>query len=297
MEKYKSVKYRYFFMSFSISFLVLSVMFLFLMNLVHPKTPASLTAEPDPDAKAMSYVPSSEDALSVLFIGCTTEESAAGTFILAKFNPAGGKVPIIVFPPQTAVNNAGKTESLSEVYRYGGADYTRNALSETLGIPIDRYVRMRMDSFIAAAAAVGTVEFNLPEKITIERSGAEVTLSAGKQLLDGQKVAAIMRNENYPGGELERCRIAGELTGAIVDQRMDICLSTVVDNVFEKLINLITTDISYPDYYSRKPAAEFLARLRQNPAEAIPVSGEWNDDSSLYTLSDTFLALLTQTLE
>lgn len=296
MTDYAKVKYRYFFLSFSIAFLTLSLMFLFLMNIVHPKTPEVFLAEPETGDVNTAYLPSARDSLSVLFMGVEDDGSACGTFILARFNPASGKVPVAVFPPQTAVKNNGKTESLSEVYSFGGAEYTKNALGETLGVPIDRYIRVRMDSFLACAAAIGSVEFDLPADVTVSRSGAAFTLNKGRQLLDGQKVADIIRYGGYSGGETERCRIAAELTCAIVNQRMDICLSVVVDNVFEKIINLISTDISYTDYYDRKRAAEFLASMSDNPAEPVVLSGEWSEDKKLYTLSDTTVAALTQSL-
>lgn len=295
MYDYAKAKYRYFFLSFSFAFLVLSLTFLFLMSVVNPKASRPSTPEPETGGTSV-YVPTEDDALSVLFIGTYSEESPPGTFILARFDPARGKVPIIVFPPQTAVKNSGKTESLFEVSKYGGADYTRNTLAETLGIPIDRYVSIRLDSFISGAAAIGSVEYELTEPVTITRSGAPVTFNRGKQLLDGQKVADVIRYGDYPGGELQRCRISGELTAAIINQRMDVCRSTVIDNIFEKLINLINTDISYHDYYNRKNAAEFLARFCEDPAVPIAVSGEWSEDKKLYILSDTFIALLSQTM-
>lgn len=292
MDNYTKTKYRYFFLSLTLSFFVLSMMFLVLMNAAHPRIPESLTREPETEADSV-YVPTAADALSILFIGTSGDDASAGTFILARFDPARGKVPIVALPPQTAVHNSGRTEPLSEVYRYGGAEYTRNALAETLGVPVDRYARIRLDAFISCAAAVGSVEYELAEPITVTRGEAAFTLSAGRQLLDGQKVSDVIRYGGYPGGELERCAVTAGLTAAIVNQRMDVCLSTVVDSVFEKVINLISTDISYNDYYERKRAAQFLAKLGEDPGTPLTVSGEFSEDGT-YAISDTFLALLSQ---
>lgn len=296
MTDYAKAKYRYFFLSFSLAFLTLSLMFLFLMNIVHPQKPEPFVNEPETGDASPVYLPGERDSLSVLFMGVETDGAACGTFILAQFDPAAGKVPVVVFPPQTVVKNGGKSETLSDVYSFGGAEYTKKALAETLGIPIDRYVRVRMDSFLICAAAIGSVEFDLPAEVTVNRGGAPFTMSVGKQLLDGQKVADIIRYGDYPGGEAERCRIAAELTCAIINQRMDVCLSTVVDNIFEKIINIIATDISYTDYYDRKRAAEFLARMGNNPAVPISLNGEWSEDKKAFTLYDTTVAALTQTL-
>lgn len=294
MSEYTKIKYRYFLLSFSIAFFILTLMLLLMVSAVQPKMPESLLREPEDDVSPV-YAPTSQDSITVLFVGVESEASATGTFLLARFDPVRGKVPIIVFPAQTAIKNADKTETIAEVYRYGGVGYTKNALAETLGIPIDRYVKMRLDSFIAAAAVIGTVEYDLADTITVDHGGASVTLNQGKQLLDGQKAADVI-GYGYSGDELYRCKVTAGLAAAIVNQRKDICLTTVVDNVFEKIINLINTDISYTDYYNRKNAAKFLAQMCPEPAEPIEVAGHWDEDGKIFTMSDTFMASLTQVM-
>lgn len=290
----KSLKYRYFLLSFSVAFLVLSLMFFFLMNAVHPSTPPSLERKLEEAAmpSVESYIPTAADTLTVLFIGAPAREASAGSYILARFDPVTGSVPIVAFPRQTLVEGPSGAETLSDLYRYGGAEYVRGALAATLGVDIDRYARLSVDAFISAADTIGAVEFDLPYELVIGEPGMQVTLRRGKQLLDGKKVSEIIRCETYEGGELTRCAVAGDLAAAIVDQRMDVALSTLADNIFERVINLIDTDISYPDYENRKMAAQFMARLEQKPAKPLPVGGSFSENKREFTLSDTFIAEL-----
>jgi len=294
MDNYAKIKYRYFFFSFSAAFFMLSLTFLFLVMTVRPVVPDSLAGEPELYDGASVYVPKKEDALTVLFVGASPDLVNAGMLMVVRFDPVSGEIPVIVLPPQTAVLNNGKAEPFSQVYRYGGAEYAKDALSETLGIPVNRYVKMNTESFVKAADMIGFVEFQLPEPVTVTRGGVPATLNRGKQLLDGQKSADIMTYQGYPGGFDEQLFIMGELTAALINQRMDICISIVADNVFEKIINLVSTDISYGDYHTRKPAAEFLAKLGNDPAYPVEVTGEYSDDGSLFVLSDTFYARLSQ---
>jgi anionic cell wall polymer biosynthesis LytR-Cps2A-Psr (LCP) family protein len=189
--------------------------------------------------------------------------------------------------------NRDKTETLADIYRYGGAEYVRARMAESLGVTIDRYVRMDSLAFVAAADAVGAVEFELPVALT---TGGDmpVTLAAGTQLLDGAMAARIIHFAGYDGGELARCAIVADLAAAAVNQRMDIALSAVADNIFRTIVNLIDTDISYADYDDRKEAAIFLAKLGQDPGKPLYVEGAYSDDGMVYTLSDTFVAELTQ---
>ncbi len=130
--------------------------------------------------------------------------------------------------------------------------------------------------------------------MTVTRAGVTQTLAKGNQLLDGQKAADVIGG--YPGGELERCRATGELAAAIIDQRRDICSSVAFESIFEKLVNLISTDISTLDFHDRRDAAEYMAKLPGGIATPISVSGSYSSEDGLYHLSDTFLALLSQTM-
>jgi anionic cell wall polymer biosynthesis LytR-Cps2A-Psr (LCP) family protein len=289
----KTAKYRYFVLSFLLSFVLLSVLLYGLMRVARPGAGRALAREPGA-VPATAYLPTREDALSVLFVGLDPA-GGADTFLLARFNPAGGSVPIAALPRETAILNHGKTETIAEVYRYGGADYLRARMTESLGVTIDRYVRMDGGAFVAAADAVGAVEFELPAALTTgAEGGMPVTLSAGMQLLDGAAAARIIQFSGYEGGEPARCAMVAELAAEAVNQRMDIVLSALMDNVFRTIVNLVDTDISYADYDDRKQAAAFLAKLGQEPAKPLPLVGGYNEDETIYTLSDTFVAELRQ---
>lgn len=293
MKIEKKRRIRYFFLSFSTSFLLISLLLYGMVSTVHPASVPSVEYEPLEDAT--DYLPSREQALNVLFVGVAPDGAEAGMFILARFDPERGRVPIVVFPRQTAVRNRNRTETLAQVYQYGGANYTRQALADTLGVSIHRYVRMDPSEFLVVAATIGVVEFALENEIVVRTGTAsEMRLPPGMQLLSGEKAAAVL-SHSHPGGELARCDVAAQLTAAIVNQRIDIVHTATVDKVFQKIVNLVETDISYTDYDERKEAAVFIAQLEDEPAVPITVSGAYNADQSLYTLSDTFVALLTQT--
>jgi anionic cell wall polymer biosynthesis LytR-Cps2A-Psr (LCP) family protein len=183
-------------------------------------------------------------------------------------------------------------EPIDEVYAYGGASYTRNCLSDTLGLNIDRYVRLDREGFVAAAAAVGSIEFELMEPMELSQGEYQFKLAEGLQLLDGRKIAQIFQWDGY-GTEEERYDMIAAITASIVEQRRDIAASTVVDRVFERIINMVDTDVYYADYSMRKAAGEYLANLEGPVTQIVEASGETLDDGA-FMLSDTFIALLAK---
>lgn len=292
MQRSTQLHYRYFLLSFSTAFLVMSLLFMALLFTVHPTAPKSLQQTAATDTTSINYVPQKEDGLTVLFILAPAPDQEADSFLLAQFDPVSGSVPVTALPPQTLVQNGGREEPLGQVYAYGGAEYACGALSQSLGITIHRYVRASQDSFVSAAAAIGSVEFELPVDITVNQEGAPVEMSGGTQLLDGKKALAILRYDGYQGGELARCAIIEDLAVATVNQRGDVVLSTMADSVFQTVATLLDTNISYTDYDNRKQAAEFLVRYQKEPGAAVRLEGAFSEDGGAFTVTDTCLARL-----
>ena len=288
MNQDSKIRARYFLLSFTLAFALISAFFFFLINVVHPRAP--VVPEPRIIDEDDPWRPDKEDTLTVLFMGNGSRRDPPGIYILARFAPDQEKVFLTVLPPRTLVQNQGSIEPMDEVYAYGGPSYTLNCLADTLGMSIDRYVRMDVRSFAAAAAAVGTVEFELEKPLEIKQGGYQFRLEKGLQLLDGRKIAQLFQWDGYKE-ESERYRIIASISAAIVEQRRDIAASTVTDKIFERIINLVDTDISYVDYAVRKASGEYLANLNGPVVEIIDVSGAFGEKET-YALSDTFSARL-----
>jgi hypothetical protein len=283
LKREKRIARRYFLFTFATAFLFFSTLFLGVMLSVHPEEAEAtgIAASIDED-----YKPDAEDSLTVLFLGTRTESGEPGVLILARFDPAGTRVPILALHPRTAVLNNGEWEPLAEVYAYGGAAYARDMLKATMSIPIDRYVVMDYEDFLAAAGIIGAVEFELSEALTLEQDGFVTELSAGRQLIDGAKAGALLSD----GSGSESLELKARLAAEIVNQRMDIALSAGIDDIFGMIVNRVDTDISYMDFYERKQAAAWLAERKNEPAIPMTPSGSWNAAGTLFTMADTFLA-------
>jgi anionic cell wall polymer biosynthesis LytR-Cps2A-Psr (LCP) family protein len=264
--------------------MILAVMYSFLMNVVHPN--AVRTNAPRPQHQEEAFVPRQDDSLTVLFMGAQSARTPPGSYLLARFDPAQDMVAIAAMPGNMRVYNNGAPESLAEVFAFGGARYTLDLISQTLEIPIDRYVRLTPGSFIIAAAAIGGVEFSLPGPLMIEQDGAMLELREGLQLLDGRRAVQLLRHA-FPSRD-EGIDMQNRLVAEIINQRRDVVLSTMINSVFERVINAIDSDISYSDYVGRLPAAQYLARLPGDVVRVVSFAGV--EDDGIFVPADTFIA-------
>ena len=280
----------YFLVSFLCAFLAFWLVFLVMMSAGQNHS-APRTA---PANRAAAYQPSDQDALTLMLFGIESHGAVADTFVLLRFDPVRGQVGVAVFPPGTVLTHNDSGETLAEAYRFGGMIYTRDVLSLTLNIPIDRHARATLSGFVAAANAVGSVEFELYEPVTVSAGGQPVTLDAGVHLLDGRQVAELVRYRDFPGTEAARTELITRLTCAIIDQRIDIVFSTLLEQVFTTVVNLLDTDITFADFEQRIAGAQHMADQSEPVALPIALQGDFCQDGIRFTLHDTALAQIAR---
>ena len=288
---------RSFFLSFSICLLVLcSVTAFFVLSggniLSGEAEPVQGSAEV-PYPVSGSAVPSlsaqEADCLTVLFMGVKDSDSVSNTYLLARFDPVRGRIPVVSLPPQTMVvrpDGDSTPHPLWETYRYGGRSLAVKALSNTLGVPIDRYVVIDQKSFQQAAEWLGPVQYALRYALNYQDEERSIRLSQGLQLVDGQKALDIVTYPSYAGGETTRSEIMAELAVKIIGDKLSLASSPAAESLFKKIVNRVETDITYMDFETRRAAA--AAMSGKDAAIQLPLDGGWPNTKE-YRLSQNFL--------
>ncbi len=280
---------KYFVVAFGSSFLVLLMMALMMVANVQSKQPASSSA---PESSADDYyLPRAEDNLNLVLIGSDAKENPARYFFLVRLDAEDGRLPVAALPPQTVVTYNGKQNTLSELYRLDGAMAVKQALSALFDIPVDRYVTFNGESLVHAVDSIGYIEYELPAPLEYRSEGLSISLAEGPQMVDGKKFYDILR---YPGyaNELARCAAASDLLAAYINGRLETALSPQADALFQSVVNLVDSDLSFGDYDSRREALSFLAKLGGEHANAALVRGAFNTAGDSFTPSQSTLELI-----
>ena len=278
---------RWILFSFMAALLLWMMLYSFLVSIVHPRSGYIAAVSPQEYTERFrGFSPEPRDAITVLFMGVEGLRAPPDVYLLARFDPAQGTVALTAIPGNMQVLNEGRPESLAQVYTFGGVQYTRDLLAAELGIGIDRFVRLTPESFVASASVIGSVQFSLPEAITVIQDGVSLELREGLQLLDGRRALQVLRHRYGDGGQ--RLDVLARLSAEIIEQRRDVVLSAVIDNIFERIINIIDSDISYADYIVRKPAAEYFARLPGPVTHIVAFSGVREEGRII--AADTYIA-------
>ena len=100
-QNLKKQKTRFFVLAFAMSFFVLAMMGLIVVFVFNPVEEEKPSSQISADS---FYLPREEDNLTILLTGRAPQEKDALFFALVRLDMLGGRIPVILFPPQTALD-------------------------------------------------------------------------------------------------------------------------------------------------------------------------------------------------
>lgn len=267
---------RFFILAFAFSFFVLGMLgmvVVFTLNPVEEDLPStSISADG-------TYLPRQEDNLSVLLMGKQADGVNPAFFALVKLSMTSGEIPVLLFPVDTALLAETGFASLREAYLQGGPQKAAEALSKSYSVPVDRYADGTMDAFHTIIGRIGVVEFVLDNALSYQENDVSIQLSAGKQLVDGQKFYDILRYPTFSGDALTHSLQAARLLEGYLNTHFGFVLGENANRQIGGMLNLVQTNLSIVDFEKRIAAFWFLKKLNPSPAKAYGLSGGWNSEN------------------
>ena len=195
-----------------------------------------------------------DKSANILFLGTDRAAGLCDVMMLVNVNFTDNSVTVAQIPRDTyAAYTEGSYKKLNGAYNsLGGARQTADFLSGAMGIDIDQYVCIGLDTLVAVVDAIGGVDVELPCDMRYADSaqGLYIDLKKGVQHLDGELAEKFLRFRSaYAEGDLGRIdaqkifmaalfsRIADEFSPALA-----LKLSAAAENV--------ETDMSIADMLS-----------------------------------------------
>jgi hypothetical protein len=118
MKRAGARRLKVFSIAFGVSVVILSLIFIPIMLEVSPLRDYTPSSSAPSSATPVSYTPVASDTLTALVI--ITEAGKARYFLLVRFNPIKGQLPVTSLPYNMQVKAAGKTNTLQGYDAYGG---------------------------------------------------------------------------------------------------------------------------------------------------------------------------------
>lgn len=198
------------------------------------------------------YTPQAEGVRSYLLV-CTDDNRSAvrfATIVTADMDK--NKLIITGLDTAESVSAAGYTGNFEQQLNYGGIDQLVLAAEEMSDIKIDRYVTSTDTRFRSAVNYVGGFEIDVKKAVNVRTSDLTAVISEGKQTMSGDTMLNYIR---YFEGKPQ---IQAELIAEMVGQKITEENLTKADRYYERIINLIESNISVLDFSSMKLSFQAL---------------------------------------
>ena len=223
---------------------------------------------------------------NLLVLGRDNAAGLCDVVILASINMENGDVNIMQIPRDTYLNySEGSYKKLNGVYNaLGSAGAVAKALSDALGIDIDHYLSLDLDTVVEIINNLSGIELDLPFDMDYDdpSQNLSIHLKAGKQVLDGKSAVEFLRyRAGYVTGDLGRIDAQKLFLNAFIKRMGTIVNPFSAYNLCKFVCNHADTNLKEQDiisiglrYAKNKNHAVFYMTA---PGEAIQSdkSGAW----------------------
>ena len=142
------------------------------------------------------------------FLLCAQDQvsGSTDTIMVCTYDTANQKMGLVSIPRDTLViRNGYRYHRINAAYSSGGMEELMGAVSQTLGIPIDHYVRIDTNIFVELIDAVDGVDFNVPVHMAYDDPTQDLHIhyEPGMQHLTGQQALEVVRCRKNSDGKGE----------------------------------------------------------------------------------------------
>ena len=191
-----------------------------------------------------------EGQFTVLCLGFDETRSNSDVIMLFHFDIINDKINIIQIPRDSFVPDFTNSETgkINSVYTLGDENLIPiqrvvDAVRDTFGIPIDRYITSGCDDIVDMVDIIGGIPINLPEQVIYSY---DKVLYPGEQVLNGEQAELFVRaRKGYNEGDIGRVKAQRIFLAAAMEKALDlgpIQLTKFLTEVYNK--GYIGTDLT-----------------------------------------------------
>lgn len=228
-----------------------------------------------------------EGQFTVLCLGFDESRSNSDVMMLFHFDIVNDKINILQIPRDSFVPDYTSSENgkINSVYTLGDESLipiqrTVDAVRDTFGIPIDRYITTGCDDIVDMVDLIGGIPINLPEDVYYSY---DKILYAGEQVLNGEQAELFVRaRKGYIEGDIGRVKAQRIFLAAAMEKALDmgtVELTKFLTEVYNK--GYIGTDLTLQEM---SILADFGGKMDLDDVTVHMVPGEGVDDYNGYSV-------------
>ena len=223
-----------------------------------------------------------DDVYNILLAATDKEGFRTDTMMVLCYDIPNQRVGVVSVPRDTLTRRpSGHNPKL--VYGSGGVEQRREDISAMLGIPIDYYVQVNIQGFVALVDYLGGVDFYVPCNMDYDDPYQDLSIhfKEGQQHLDGREameVARFRKNNDGTGySDVGRTQTQQKLLVALAKKVLSWNSLTRVNGFVELFDEYVKTDLELSDMLWFASQAIYL-----NPSEDVETATLEGRGDSVY---------------
>lgn len=160
-------------------------------------------------------------------------------------------------------------QSFAAFAKNASGDEIKQVLSSRYNIEVNRYLILTETKYKSVFRTLGDITLNIPDDVVYDADNMFLELPRGENVLSAEKVHKYMRyiSENFDGEKAAHRH--AEICSAAFESFFTAANFSDADNLFAKLVNCFSSDITIVDYTNSKEQIGSL--VPQNPKEHLKV--------------------------
>ena len=196
-----------------------------------------------------------QDVYNVLILGRDDAAGLCDVIMLGSINTSSGDICFMQIPRDTYFDYSNSTyKKINGIFNsLGSASAVSNAISQGLGIKIDYYLSLGLESVVQLVDAVGGIEIDIPRDMDYSDPSQNLSIlfRAGKQTLKGKSAVEFLRyRSGYVTGDLGRIDAQKLFLNAFAKKMAGISNPFTLYNVFKLVCQKGETNIKESDLIS-----------------------------------------------
>lgn len=229
--------------------------------------------------------------LNILIIGVKNRSGPLETLSILKFNPEENMFITTSLPTDIESTVNIKTDTLGNLYEYGGNGMLAEAVSNLLNIPINRYIRIDMQGTEKIIDFLGGIKLELEEDLEYIDINNNLTtiLPSGKISVDSDTLYSIYNSYYSIDNPAENIEMQNYIIKIILENIKNFNKNLNLDQFYNIIVNETDTNITLYDFTYRK---EILQSMINNNLEAETISINFEKESDKLTIPASELNLI-----
>lgn len=210
------------------------------------------TIDPQELDKLRSAARETKDGFyTILVSGLDNDNGGSDTNLLVALDTKNGAINVVSLPRDTLLNVSWSIKKLNNAYHHGGISRTMEEISDLLGIPVQFYVTVDLEAFVALVDAIDGVDFDVPLDMDYDDpyQDLHIHLPAGPRHLDGQEAMQVVRwrknndGSGYATADIGRIGTQQAFLKALAQQTLQLSNLDKLPTMAEIFHENVSTDL------------------------------------------------------